>query len=203
MPTQLTNNAEALRLFLTEDIYLVKDILTHKSAAKVAVDEPSPSIETSSLAANDSLEKPVEAAIFIVEEPKENFQKTFDFKHKGKNQQGILILVDDAENDLSTREGTELLTKLMTAIKITGNDVALINYHFYNGAKFSHFYEALHCKLMLSFGVPASILATPSAELHGIIQYGSSRLIYTQHLHTLAGDDIAKRQLWNTLKTLI
>jgi hypothetical protein len=112
-------------------------------------------------------------------------------------------LVNDEANDLSNADGVALLTKLMVAIKVTGADVALINYAKYTGATYTDFYNALNCSVILSFGVTNNELQIPNIPLHGIADYQASKIVITQQLHVLATDEIAKRQLWNTLKTLI
>ncbi|RZK41446.1 MAG: hypothetical protein EOO90_11105 [Pedobacter sp.] len=165
MSSQLTSNAEALRLFFTEDIYLVQD-------------------ETVDLL------------------PSEAQKTTLSFKHLGKNQKNILILVNDTENEVSNEAGRELLRKLVKAIDLTANDFALVNYAKYAHAKYSDLYKFFDCKLLLAFGVGTVQLGLPDVVLNHLAKHDGTNLLFTKNLADLDNDQMSKKILWSSLQQL-
>lgn len=144
MTNQLTSNAEALRLFFTEDIYLVKD--EFKAAFVEPVKEVQEVAQTESIVLPKTeakvYEEPI-ADLLMVQEPNMVSKPKLDFKYLGKNQRNILILVNDSENEVSTEQGRELLRKLVNAIALTAKDFALVNYANYNTATHADFNDFL------------------------------------------------------------
>lgn len=203
MSNQLTSNAEALRLFFTEDVYLVKNELQNAfvEPVKVNVDLPQPAVVVMPTV-ND---KPITQAPVlpnIVEEPKPTFKKKFDFKFLGKNQRNILILVNDKLNDVSTEQGRELLRKLLLAINLTGKDFALVNYANYEDASFYDLNSFFNCQFLLSFGVTASQLGIQEKALHQLLQHNETKLVLTTNLHDLDSDQASKKILWGSLQKI-
>lgn len=203
MSNQLTSNAEALRLFFTEDVYLVKNELQNAfvEPVKVNLDLPQPAVVVMPIV-ND---KPIEQAPVlpnIVEEPKPTLKKSFDFKFLGKNQRHILILVNDKQNDVSTEQGRELLRKLLLAINLTGKDFALVNYANYEDASFEDLNSFFKCQFLLSFGVTANQLGIQEQALHQLVQHNQTKLVLTTNLHDLDSDQPSKKVLWGSLQKI-
>ena len=114
---QLINNAEALRLFFNDDVYLV--------GGDIPVQQPSAeAVKPVEKVATAAATQPAEtvASLPKVEEPTTAFKQTINFKHLGKNEKGILILVNDDQNPVSTPQGTELLRKLVLSINLKNAD---------------------------------------------------------------------------------
>ncbi|MFA6275657.1 MAG: hypothetical protein WC622_02850 [Pedobacter sp.] len=200
MDNQLTSNAEALRLFFTDDIYLVKDNAQNAFAEQVKV---SPDIAQQETFIEQI--KEINAAgdlPLIVEEPKSVLKKEYHFEFLGKNQKGILILVNDAVNKVSSEQGTELLRKLVKAIELTNNDFALVNYANYSDATFEDLSGFFNCQLVLSFGVETQQLGLATQALHQLFKLGEMRLIFTSNLHDLDSDQASKKILWTNLQQL-
>lgn len=203
MSNQLTSNAEALRLFFTEDVYLVKNELQTAFVEPVKVNVASPQPEVVVMPTVSV--KPIEQALVlpnIVEEPKPTLKKTFDFKFLGKNERRILILVNDKQNDVSTEQGRELLRKLLLAINLAGRDFALVNYANYEDALFDDLNSFFNCQFLLSFGVTASQLGIKEQALHQLVQYNATKLILTTNLHDLDSDQASKKTLWSSLQKI-
>ncbi len=201
MGNQLTSNAEALRLFFTEDVYLVKSESNAVLAAPVAENpiqavESIPSITTEKIVVENL---PISVPSIVETKP---LQKKWDFEHLGKNQKGILILVNDNVNKVSSPEGTELLRKLVKAIALTNNDFALVNFANYQDAKFEDLSTFFNCQLVLSFGVDAQQLGLTAQPLHQLNELGEIKLIFTSNLHDLDSDTTSKKILWATLQRL-
>lgn len=202
MPNQLTSNAEALRLFFNDDIYLVKDTIPAEASSSAAELPPNelPNVHTASNLAT-VIETPS-----IVAEPIEDMVKapvlTFDFKFIGGNQKQVLILVNDANNEVSSAEGRELLRKLVKAIGLTGSDFALLNYAAYQEAKYQHLHAHFGCKVLLAFGVTANQLGLSSFPLHQLVVQGDVKMVFTTNLHELHSDQASKKVLWAGLQQI-
>jgi len=187
--SQLITNAEALRLFFTDDVYLAGDISTMENGP-VDIPKEVP-----------SLEQPT-SEISKLEEPTPSYGEVFDFKYLGKNEKKILILVNDTENPVSTPQGTELLRKLVLSINLKNADFALLNYSAYTTAKFEHLHTFFSCRFLLSFGVLPNTLGLAEHSLHQLYILQNIQMIFTHNLHALDTDIAAKKTLWGTLKTL-
>ncbi len=183
MHSQLTSNAEALRLFFTEDIYLVAE---SNPVAKIV--EGLNNLN----AKGENIQQP----IATTQKPKTEFQ------FLGKNQKNILILVNDAVNDVSTEQGRELLRKLVKAIDLTANDFALVNYARYTSENYTDLSNFFSCKLMMSFGVSAADLDLPNQELNQLIKHNETTHIFAKNLHDLDADLTSKKVLWTSLQQL-
>ena len=196
---QLTTNEEALRLFFNEDVYLVP--------------EKTPDVRTTPLKEND-LEQPTQSVSNIsptlatpaqpeasVKEPAPVYQP-IEIKHLGKNEKGILILVNDGNNAVSTVQGVELLRKLLLSIHLKNADFALVNYAHYSSLSFNDLQNFFSSKLILSFGVPTTALKLPAQSLHEVREMGGIKTIFTHNLDDLETDLASKKMLWATLKNL-
>lgn len=203
MTNQLTSNAEALRLFFTEDIYLVKD--ESKDAFVEPVKEVQEVAQTENIilpkAEAKVYEEPI-ADLSMVQEPNVVLNPKFDFKYLGKNQRNILILVNDIENEVSTEQGRELLRKLVNAIALTAKDFALVNYANYQTATYADLNDLFACKLVLAFGVNAQQLGLAEQPLHQLNEIGETKLVFTTNLRDLDSDQHSKKTLWTSLQKL-
>jgi hypothetical protein len=187
MTNQLTSNAEALRLFFTEDIYLV------------------PESKVITVVEQHISEKHVEQSSSMPDIPTPIIQPTapkVTFNYLGKNQKNILILVNDSQNDVSTEQGRELLRKLVKAIDLTANDFALVNYANYLGQKYTHLKDAFNCRLILAFGVAARDLDLPEQSSHQLVSHDNIKLVFTSNLDELDRDQASKKKLWASLQQL-
>lgn len=201
---QLTNNAEALRLFFTEDVYLVsQDVQSAPIEPLRVVPPPTPAQAPVALPKAEPLAVAEQvAALPAVPSPQAAPKTGFEFKYLGKNQKQILILVNDSANEVSTEQGRELLRKLVKAIDLTANDFALVNYANYSGAKFEDFNIFFNCKLVLSFGVAAQLLHLAEQPLHQLAVLNNIQFVFTHNLHQLDSDQQSKKVLWGSLQQL-
>jgi len=195
MVNQLTSNAEALRLFFTEDVFLVKNEQQIALAEPVMTEMPATIAEKQ---VSNEMQTPVAPAVLPLPEPK----KDWNFEFLGKNQKRILILVNDQANKVSSVQGTELLRKLVKAIELTNNDFALVNCANYATATFEDFHSFFSCELVLSFGVTSAQLGLSLQPLHQLFKHGEIKMIFTSNLHELDGDQASKKTLWTTLQQL-
>ncbi len=197
MNDQLTTNAEALRLFFTEDIYLVKGEDSRSTIQGVAAGLTEPVVAGAEI---PKIEVPAEKESLAVEKVEMPVAKTFS--HLGKNQRQILILVNDLDNPVSTEQGRELLRKIVKAIELTANDFALVNYANCNAASYTELSSYFSCKVMFAFGVPPAHLGLTDFSQNTVVKHESAYLIFSSDLHTLDSDPQGKKTLWSSLKQL-
>jgi len=202
--SQLIDNAEALRLFFNDDIYLTSDLTAIEDAENQKTEQKvTPTFK-------QEVENPKEisnqteavAALPKLEEPTTAYTTSFNFKYLGKNEKAILILVNDSNNPVSTPQGTELLRKLVLSINLKNADFALLNYSAYPNAKFEHLHSFFSCKLIISFGVAPLTLGLSEQLRHQLHVVNDVKMIFTHNLHDLETDIAAKKTLWGTLKNL-
>jgi len=201
MNSQLTSNAEALRLFFTDDVYLVNDQTQSVTAGPVIITNRKVE-EITIVAPVVAQVEQVTPVLSIVEEPKLVFEKKVEFEYLGKNQKRILILVNDNTNKVSSVQGTELLRKLVKAIELTNNDFALVNYANYTNASFEDLKSFFKCELILSFGVAMRTLGLAEQPLHQLFVVDNVKFVFTKNLHDLDSDQVSKKILWGSLQQL-
>jgi len=185
MANQLTNNAEVLRLFFTDDVYLTGEEIHRPDAAPEAVME-APEVPETPAAAS-----PVKEA---------EIPRTFTFK--GGNTKHILILVNDHEHEVSSEEGTVLLRNIVKSVGLTGNDFALVNYAACAPSALHELERFFKCRLVLAFGVEAAALGLPDYPLHELSLYEEIRILFSLNLHELHQDIAGKKALWASLQQL-
>jgi hypothetical protein len=187
MSGQLSTHAAALRLFFTEDIYLVQEPIAWDAGLQVIVSEVTASAKAEDL--------PVRTDSIPV-------QQYDTFNSLGKNQKNILILVNDADHKVSTETGSELLRNIVKAINLSANDFALVNYAEYPGASYTQLSSFFCGKLVFCFGVSASDLQMEELPLNEINNLADARVILCANLKQLAEDQQSKKVLWGNLKKL-
>ena len=197
MSDQITNNSAALRLFFTDDIYLLKE---DTGAALPMAELPTTKAEpvvTAEIPDLISIPEPLET---VAEKPVE--EEPISFRFVGKNLRNILILVHDVENDVSTDVGKELLRNIVKAIGLTGNDFALLNYAGYPRTTFSQLKASLNSSTLFSFGVTPEQLGLPVMAQHTVVQHEGVKMIFSNDLHQLSSDQLGKKTLWGSLKLM-
>lgn len=188
MADQLTTSAEGLRLFFTDDIYLIReDEIAAVAALPVSV----------------SAEQPARPPVVVPAiEPEKEIALPVVFKYLGKNQKNVLILVNDTQNDVSTEKGRELLRNIVKALQLTANDFALLNYTSCAQAQFAALSTFFSSKLVLSFGVSPSQLGLDEKPHNTIIMQEQIQLVFSRELDLLADDQNEKKALWGSLKKI-
>ncbi|SHF71038.1 hypothetical protein [Pedobacter caeni] len=194
MASQLTTNGDALRLFFTDDIYLIKgeEIL---STEEVIVPEVQPVMEVVQDVVIPAVILEVPA---VVEQPLE----VPSFKFLGKNSRNILILVNDREHEVSDEKGRELLRKIVKSVNLSANDFALLNYANYNGTSYAQLQQHFSSVLVFVFGVSPEQLKMKAYPQNSIVMEENVRLIFSSELKALEEDPTGKKVLWASLKQL-
>jgi DNA polymerase III psi subunit len=192
MASQLTTNGDALRLFFTDDIYLIRgeeilstdEVIVSENQSVITVSEPEVS--------------PVISLPLPVETP----QESPSFKFPGKNSRNILILVNDPEHEVSDEKGRELLRKIVKSVNLSANDFALLNYAGYIGTSYAQLQQHFSSVLIFVFGVTPEQLKMKAYPQNSIVLEEGVRLIFSSELKTLEEDPAGKKVLWASLKQL-
>jgi len=185
MPDQLTTNGDALRLFFTDDVYVVNE----PSITWGLPQEPSP-------------EESVPEVATIVATTSSEPVSHHDFKFLGGNKRNILILVHDEENEVSDEKGRELLRKIVKSINLVTADFALVNYAKYKGASFEDLTAFFKSTLVFSFGVEPQHLGLSNHPSNAVVLQGAVRMIFSHELRKLDADILIKKALWGVLQKL-
>ncbi|WP_442590084.1 hypothetical protein ACSBL2_02380 [Pedobacter sp. AW31-3R] len=197
MGIELADNAAALRMFFTDEVYLVAG-----DAIPAPVQEPAPDqVAAPVIKAAEAAVTPSIPGMSVPVTPSPAVQDTV-FKYVGKNQKKVLILVNDQGYEVSTERGRELLRNLVKAIQLSASDFALVNYSGYEQAQFSEFRSFFSCNLVLAFGVTPVQLGLQECSRNTLVMEGSTQLVFSDNLDLLAVDQQGKKTLWGSLKQL-
>ncbi|RZK50551.1 MAG: hypothetical protein EOO87_19215 [Pedobacter sp.] len=195
MANQLTSNAEALRLFFTDDVYLVKDETKSADAKPVTpVSYTQPIVEPIAVAEPIATIPAVEKNTAPIAEPRH-------FTYIGKYLKGVLILVNDKANKVSTAEGNLLLRNLVDAIQFKNDDFAVLNYTNYSDAKLEELKAFFKFDILLSFGVSPAELGV-DYPVNQLCLMDNVKMVFTSNLHELSADKETKKILWTSLQKL-
>lgn len=181
MDSQLTADREALRLFFTDDVYLL--------------DEPE-------LQVNKVVSDAVEPATSIAAVQDNVLKKAREFKSLGNNKRQVLILVNDSQHEVSDEKGRELLRKIVKSVNLSAADFALVNYAAYPDASFVEFQQYFSSQLVFAFGVSPAQLTLPAYSSNAIVEVEGIRMIFSTELKALDQDAATKKALWGSLQKL-
>ncbi|RNL54713.1 hypothetical protein [Pedobacter jejuensis] len=212
MESQVTNNANALRLFFTEDVFLVedKDVKIDAEVAYEAVSDDLNALKHVADSSEISIPKDENPILVAHKHPEsleippileENKPKT-EFKFLGGNKKFVLILVNDKTYDVSTEQGRDLLRKIVKAIDLSTPDFALLNFANHIGTDYAELQQFFKPQLMLAFGVETSHLNLDLVWENEILTHESTRMIFAPNLHDLDGNLAEKKALWSHLQKI-
>lgn len=207
MSDQITNNPEALRLFFTEDIFLVDAAVPSPASGFTNPDDDVaalkiPAVDMPVPAPSQAPTVPEVPAAQAPESVSSAAAPEISFEYAGANQRNILILVNDAQHPVSTLQGRELLGNILKSIGLSRNDCALVNYASYNGADFSALQRFFKPQYVFAFGVNPDELGLPGLAYNSIVNKDQSKLIFSSNLDALSGDAATKKVLWGSLKQI-
>lgn len=125
-----------------------------------------------------------------------------ELHYEGKNLKRVLILTENSKADYLTKEEKIFLGKILHAINLNFEDIALINTHSLPDnvlQKINHF----DCQYIISFGVTSEqLILNGSTPLYQIKKQNNISLLLSDPLYLIEKDQTRKRKLWNCLKQL-
>lgn len=118
----------------------------------------------------------------------------------GKNQNGVLILLSNQGDKICTQDNLEFLGKIFKAIKLSSNDVALINV--------DHFIEGKHklpeFKQIISFDVIEFLKSKsiPVPQNKYVVNLSDKAFLWADSVENMQADINMKKQFWGALQQM-
>lgn len=120
----------------------------------------------------------------------------------GGNQKQILFLVNDSQNKFLPDNEMDLLSNLITACKLSMEDIALVN-HYNTFVNYHQLTENFQSKKILMFGITTSDLELPFSIPFFQIQPFQQQLYMTAPpLNDFLNNKNLKKDLWISLQKL-
>jgi hypothetical protein len=133
----------------------------------------------------------------------ENPSTAVSFNILGNNQQKILILVADDETLYLPDEQLNFLMGILTACKLTMQDVAILNTKKNTNLSYTALAAGLKTETIILFGVETSIISLPlQFPPYQIQAYNNQTYLSAPSLPVLQNDKAEKTKLWLCLKQL-
>jgi hypothetical protein len=197
MSNLLSQNSNALRLLMTEDLYIIYE----KEQVQIINSAPQPEI----IKQLDSIsDQPV--ANELVQEPKEliempvTSETTREFSYLGENNKYFLILFNEPnQKDISSIQKDTLL-KIMSAKGMELRDFAVLNLYQYPGVRFDDLREFFSFNKIVLFGVDPQQIALSSQSANQIIKIEGAKILSTYSIDEMIKDTTKKREFWSVMK---
>jgi hypothetical protein len=197
MSNLLSQNSNALRLLMTEDLYIIYE----KEQVQIINSAPQPEI----IKQLDSIsDQPV--ANELVQEPKEliempvTSETTREFSYLGENNKYFLILFNEPnQKDISSIQ-KETLLKIMSAKGMELRDFAVLNLYQYPGVRFDDLKEFFSFNKIVLFGVDPQQIALSSQSANQIIKIEGAKILSTYSIDEMIKDTTKKREFWSVMK---
>lgn len=177
----MEENNELLKFIYHEDLYIIDEPSEPENQKKENI-----VIEKKTVAIEHKIDIPV------VEEPQA-------VSYFGKNEKGILIMVNDPGNDLLNQSDLDLLMKIVeSGLRYSKNDFALINSSKY---PMDQILDEIEHEYLIAFGIDDPALPNKS-DLYKIQEKDGKKTLFSEALSVLSKDQTKKMQLWKALKTM-
>jgi len=126
-------------------------------------------------------------------------------QYLGKNQKGVCLLVDYANDVYLPDTDLHFLTSILQACKLNLGDVAIINHH-QQKISFKELREQVSCHYLLVFGVPAANIGLEEIQPFTIAASEGCPIVYSPATGELNNNNpeskLLKTKLWVCLKQL-
>jgi len=190
MSTLHTNEFNALRLLMTEDIY----ILDQKNSIKT--EEP---IASEKAVQAERTRLPEMPAAVPVPEPVE-IKKAKEFTYLGENNKYFLILINDTKNREISSLHKETLLKIMSAKGLELRDLAILNVDQYPDMNISELKEFFSCSKLVLFGINPQRIALPGISSNKVENHANVKLFSTFSIDEMISDVTKKKEFWAIMK---
>jgi hypothetical protein len=197
MSNLLSQNSNALRLLMTEDLY----ILPEKEQVQIITKAPNSEInkQVVSTTAQPEAEVPVQKSKELIETPVPN-KAIKEFNYLGENNKYFLILFNEpTQKDIGSIQ-KETLLKIMTAKGLDLRDIAVLNLFQYPGARFDDLKEFFSFNKIVLFGIDPQQIALSSQSANQVIKVEGAKVLPTYSIDEMIKDTTKKREFWNVMK---
>jgi hypothetical protein len=194
MSNLLTQNSNALRLLMTEDLY----ILPENEQLIPTKAEQAP--EISSQKVNDVQEIPAPQAEEVLPQKAVEPEKTREFNYLGENNKYFLILFNEPnQKDISSIQ-KETLLKIMSAKGLELRDLAVLNLNQYPGVNYTDLKEFFSFNKIVLFGIDPRQISLSSQSSNQVVKLESAKILCTYSIDEMIKDTTKKREFWNVMK---
>ena len=173
MSQLLTTDPGALRMLMTEELFLVTE--TESQVPLTPEKKTDPPIPT------------VELAV--------------DFSYLGENNKYFLILVNDDTHKHLNKEHQEMLLKIIQAKGLELRDVAILNLNRYPAISLKALKEFFAPSRLVLFGIDPNVLGLPQLASNEPVAAEDVKTLSTYSFEEMGNDVAKKRTFWNVLKT--
>ncbi|UAY52592.1 hypothetical protein [Ferruginibacter albus] len=119
----------------------------------------------------------------------------------GKNNKRITILVADKEALYLPDEQLNFLLGILSACKLTMEDVSIVNVEKNKGLTYKSIVDELKAEKVFLFGIETSVIDLPIAfPVYQLQSYNNQVYLAAASLINLQNDKAEKMNLWNCLK---
>lgn len=190
-----TNESNALRLFMTEDIYIL-DQQPVSSENEIKIEKPTAAEKVFIAEKTAMPEMPVAIPVpdsAVIKKPKE-------FSYLGENNKYFLILIDDAKNSEISSLHKETLLKIMSAKGLELRDLAILNLDQFPGTNITELKEFFSCSKMVLFGINPQRIELPPISSNKVENHANVMLFSTYSIDEMINDVTKKKDFWAVMK---
>lgn len=193
MSDLLVKDTNALKFFMTEDLYFLPEKEEQKPSEK---DENAPVIEPlvrqEAILAENTQATP--------EEIKVSTKKEINFSYIGENNKYFLILIEDKKNAEISTTHKETLLKIMSAKGLEMRDLAILNLDKHSDVSFSDLKTYFSCNRIALFGIDPKRISLPSMSSNKIENYTDVKILATFSIDEMINDVAKKKEFWAVMK---
>ena len=195
MSTLHTNESNALRLFMTEDIYIL-DQQPVSSENEIKIEKPTAAEKVFITEKTAIPEMPVAIPVpdsAVIKKPKE-------FSYLGENNKYFLILIDDAKNKEINSLQKETLLKIMSAKGLELRDLAILNLDQFPGTNITELKEFFSCSKLVLFGIKPQRIELPDSSSNKVENHANVMFFSTFSIDEMINDVTKKKEFWAIMK---
>ena len=136
-------------------------------------------------------------------EKENNGKNETGLKFLGGNKRGIILLVENKEATYLPGVLLDFLMEILTACKLSMEDVALVNIAKYNNFHYNEIVNQLDPKVFIVFGLSLSAIGLPFKIPEFQLQvFDKITYLSAPSISQLQADKELKRSLWSCLKQI-
>jgi len=196
MSNLLTQNSNALRLLMTEDLY----ILPENEQLIPAKAEQTSKISCQEVIEVQVPEIPAPQAEEVLPQKPAEPEKIREFNYLGENNKYFLILFNEPnQKDISGIQ-KETLLKIMSAKGLELRDLAVLNLNQYPGVNYTDLKEFFSFNKIVMFGIDPKQISLSSQSSNQVVKLESVKVLCTYSIDEMIKDTTKKREFWNVMK---
>jgi hypothetical protein len=121
----------------------------------------------------------------------------------GKNKKKVIVVVSSEETVYLPDEELNFLLGILSACKLTMEDVGILNLKKNKAADYNNIAKELGAAVVFLFGIVPADIELPLGFPHYQVQlYNSQTYLSAPPLSQLKDDKVEKGKLWNSLKVI-